>query len=141
MMTSKAVIISLMLLHLCNICKSQAIDYSPAFRSTGKNKPFRFSYENDFFSPSDRDYTQGMYLELIHPSLNKVDFPKFLWRAKLTQQLYGLAFFNTSLDPQTMKRLTRTMTIGVPGPLAGGKEIQSSIHRYRAQNGWNAAGI
>ena len=169
-MISKTIIAAFITLHFCINCQSQAIDYTAAFRAIGKDKSFRFSYENDFFSASDRDYTQGVYIEFIHPSLKKIAFPKFLWRQKLKQQLYGLAletdgytpnqiekeaiqfsdrpyastlllrFFNTSLDQGTGKRLTRTLTIGVLGPKAGGKEIQSSIHRwigYTKPLGWH----
>lgn len=43
-----------------------------------KERLFRYTYENDFFSATDRYYTQGIYFELILPSFKKAIFSKTL---------------------------------------------------------------
>ncbi len=47
---------------------AQAIDNTTASRNIDSNKYFRINYENDFFSGSDRDYTQGILVEKVKPS-------------------------------------------------------------------------
>lgn len=152
------------------IATAQAIDYSQGFRSAGTERSFRFSYENDFFSASDRDYTQGVYLELISPALQHFPLTKLGWRPRADLSIFGIALetngytpnhidrpeiqesdrpyastltirsFNTAIRSTSKERITNTLTLGVLGPLAGGKEIQESIHRwigYTKPLGWH----
>ena len=153
-----------------SFCYSQAIDYSPFYRDLNNKKSFRFSYENDFFSASDRDYTQGAYLELIHENIGKFFVSRILWHPIKTNQHAGVAVetdgytpnlidrpevqrndrpyastllvkvFNSGKNSNARAKITNTLTVGVLGPLAGGKEIQQSIHRwigYTKPLGWH----
>jgi lipid A 3-O-deacylase len=148
----------------------QAIDYSPAYRAMNAEKSFRFSYENDFFSASDRDYTQGIYMELISPAFKKNPLSRLLWQPGCSSALYGIAvetngytpnhidreniqfedrpyastllikWFNTAIRATKSERITNTLTVGVLGPLAGGREIQTAIHSwigYTRPAGWH----
>src|SRR5450432_657253 len=48
---------------------AQAIDNTVSFRNINSDQYTRIYYENDFFTGTDRDYTQGIYIERITPSL------------------------------------------------------------------------
>jgi lipid A 3-O-deacylase len=167
---SKTFFVTLVLACTRLVSFAQAIDYSLVYRSLVTDRSFRFSYENDFFSASDRDYTQGVYIELIHPSLKKFLFSRLTWKTPAARRIFGIAIetdgytpnnidkpgiqyqdrpyastlmfraFNTATRPASRERVTNTITIGVLGPWAEGKEIQTSIHRwigYTTPQGWH----
>jgi lipid A 3-O-deacylase len=71
---------------------SQAIDNTVSFRNINSDRYFRIYYENDFFSGSDRDYTQGIYLEKVNPLFQKFPLTKILFRPQhYTDIKYGLS--------------------------------------------------
>jgi len=89
----------------------QAIDYTPVYRSLNTDRSFRFSYENDFFSASDRDYTQGVYIEVIHPSLKKFPLSKLTWKSSAFRRNFGLALETNGYTPNILtNREYNTMT-------------------------------
>ncbi|HUR12232.1 MAG TPA: lipid A deacylase LpxR family protein [Flavitalea sp.] len=148
---------------------SQAIDNTNAFRNTGSDHYFRFYYENDFFTASDEYYTQGIQFEWAHPRIKKFFLSKILVHLKEAPSIHGIAVetegytpvyidrsevqygdrpfassilfktFSISIKRETKIRIASTFTAGVIGPAAGGKEIQTSIHRwigYTLPTGW-----
>ncbi len=80
------------------------------------NRYFRYIYDNDFFSQTDRYYTQGIIPELIAPFVKKSPFSKVLIRLnKKVQNYYGLAaeqecFTPKSIRWDTLNRLERPYT-------------------------------
>src|SRR5580692_8835941 len=50
---------------------AQAIDNILSFRNISSDHYFRINYENDFFSGTDRDYTQGIYIEKVTPGIRR----------------------------------------------------------------------
>lgn len=77
------------------------------------NRYFSFIYENDFFSATDRYYSQGVMLELVMPFMRKSPFSKTLIRwNKNAQNYYGLrveqdCFTPVSIRFDTLNRLER----------------------------------
>ncbi|MBA3663713.1 MAG: lipid A deacylase LpxR family protein [Bacteroidetes bacterium] len=80
------------------------------------NRYYSFIYENDFFSATDRYYTQGVISELILPVIKKSPFSKTLIRLnKNVQNYYGLHFEQDCFTPisirfDTLNRLERPFT-------------------------------
>jgi lipid A 3-O-deacylase len=68
---------------------------------------FRFNYDNDFFSATDRYYTQGILAELILPGLKKNPFSKTLIKLKqASQNYYGLGFEQDCFTPLSIQHNT-----------------------------------
>jgi len=59
---------------------AQAIDNTLSFRNINGDHYFRINYENDFFTGTDRDYTQGIYLEWVNASFCHFPLMKLLWK-------------------------------------------------------------
>ncbi|MFM9945578.1 MAG: lipid A deacylase LpxR family protein [Bacteroidia bacterium] len=139
---------------------AQRVDNTASFRYMSKNKYFRISYDNDYFTATDRYYTQGINLELVHPHLNKNPLAKTVIRLKKSKIKYGLAIDHFGFTPTSIRRdtiikndrpfaavimlktfaisfdtvhkttLSSALSIGAIGPLAFGKGMQSTIHRW-----------
>lgn len=139
---------------------AQAIDNTATFRNINSKSYIRLHYDNDFFAATDEYYTQGINLELVLPSLKKLPISKILIHRKNNSLQYGIALvhegytpssirheeiilgdrpfaanfcFNTfliSVDSLKHKRMTSAVSLGVIGPLAGGADMQKSIHRW-----------
>ncbi|MEP7257234.1 MAG: lipid A deacylase LpxR family protein [Flavitalea sp.] len=148
-----------MLLFLSTV-SAQAIDNTPAFRNINSDHYFRINYENDFFTGTDHDYTQGVYFEWVHPSIRHFPLTALLLRTKSSALRYGLALesegytpnyiekpaiqygdrpyagvlllktFLTSVNAQRRDRLSAQISAGIIGRAAGGEAIQKSIHRW-----------
>jgi lipid A 3-O-deacylase len=77
------------------------------------NRYFRYIYENDFFTQTDRYYTQGINPQLIAPFIRKSPLSKILIRlSKKSQNYYGFAleqkcFTPKSIRMDTLNRLER----------------------------------
>ncbi len=140
--------------------KGQAIDNTESFRSISSEKYFRGYYENDFFTGKDRDYTQGIYIEKVHPEIRHFFLTRLLLHPPNSKLKYGLAIehdaytpnyidrpgiqvgdrpyaatltlktFITAVNPKGKKRITTVLTTGVIGPWAGGEEMQRTIHHW-----------
>ncbi|MCW3077927.1 MAG: hypothetical protein JWO32_2536 [Bacteroidetes bacterium] len=80
------------------------------------NRYFSFIYDNDFFSATDRYYTQGVIVELVMPFIKKSPFSKTLIGLnKKAQNYYGLRFEQDCFTPisiriDTLNRLERPYT-------------------------------
>lgn len=138
----------------------QAMDNTVSFRNIPANKYFRINYENDFFTASDRDYTQGILIEKVHPDFSRFPLVKILWHPKLNDLKYGLAIEHNAYTPNQIDKyaiqygdrpyagvlLLKTFLIassferkmqisvsfnsGLLGPGAGGEQMQRTIHHW-----------
>ena len=139
---------------------SQKIDNLAAFRNSGKSSYFRFHYDNDYFTATDKYYTQGYQFEFVNSSLRKNPLTRLLPQFKNSPTQYGLAFehygftptsiqsdvilvgdrpfaacillktFKMSVDTTHHQRLSASLSIGGVGPVAFGGEMQTAIHKW-----------
>jgi lipid A 3-O-deacylase len=142
------------------LAHSQAVDNTVSFRSIHRDRYFRIYYENDFFTGTDRDYTQGIYIEKVNPYFSKFFLSKLLWRPRHSVANYGLAvehdvytpnhldqsgilfgdrpyagalFLKTFLiatDAGRKTRMSSSLSTGLIGPDAGGEGMQKAIHHW-----------
>lgn len=65
---------------------------------------FRFNYDNDFFSATDRYYTQGVYLELILKPFRKSPLAKILINLNSANHVYnGISFRQDCFTPRSIR--------------------------------------
>lgn len=140
--------------------KGQAMDNTLSFRNIPSDKYFRINYENDFFAAFDRDYTQGILIEKVHPGLSRFPFMKILWHPAHDQIKYGLAIEHNAYTPNDIaaydiqygdrpyagvlllksfliaddfnrkERISVSFSTGVIGQAAGGEQMQRTIHHW-----------
>jgi lipid A 3-O-deacylase len=152
-------ILPVRLLLPCSVV-AQAMDNTGLYRNIPGNKYFRINYENDFFTASDRDYTQGILVEKVHPNFSGFPVMKILWHPRHSELKYGLAIEHNAYTPnqidrytiqygdrpfagvlllktfliatnyQRKQRLTVSFSSGLLGPGAGGELIQRTIHHW-----------
>lgn len=68
------------------------------------NRYFSFNYDNDFFSATDRYYTQGVYLELIAPFIKRSPLSRLLIPLnKRSQNYYGLMARQDCFTPGSIR--------------------------------------
>ncbi|WP_281322436.1 lipid A deacylase LpxR family protein [Flavobacterium aestivum] len=148
---------------------SQRIDNTASFREINSNHYLRYHYDNDFFSGTDYYYTQGHNIELVSPKLSKNPINTLFIKLKNSKQKYGLSFEQlgftpTNIEPEEIlyddrpfaataalkpflistdtihkTMLSSNLTIGIIGPFALGKEIQTEIHEWinhKIPHGW-----
>src|ERR1700733_7794557 len=84
--------------------QAQAMDNTMAYRNIPGNKYFRINYENDFFTASDRDYTQGILIEKVHPAFRRFPLMHLLWHPANTDVQYGLAIEHNAYTPNEIDR-------------------------------------
>jgi hypothetical protein len=138
----------------------QIIDPTPTFKTIHHKSYLRFYYDNDFFTKTDYYYTQGITVEYVHPSLKKNPVSKILIAPAGSQLQYGMAFnlfgytptsigsneilygdrpfascmalsfFQAASDSVHLRRFSSSLSVGIIGPAAQGKEIQTGIHRW-----------
>jgi len=119
---------------------------------------FHFYYDNDFFSATDRYYSQGIGIELSDPLIKKSPISKALVPFKNAINYYGIriqqdvftprsirydsifvgerpyagvfvvSHFLISIHPAKKQRLSTSLDIGIIGPNAKGAEEQKAIH-------------
>ena len=147
------------LLVLPTIMVAQKIDHLVSFRNIHSDSYFRFNYDNDFFTATDKDYTQGYNLELVAPFLEKNPLNFMFPAPKRSVNKYGLSIehigftpeqyqlpdiqfgdrpfaaaimlksFSIATDTVKKSRTTSSLSIGIIGPGAFGREMQAGIHR------------
>ncbi len=140
--------------------QAQAIDNTESFRTINSDKYFRIYYENDFFTGKDRDYTQGIYIEKVHPGIRHFFLTRLLWRPANSFLKYGLAIehnaytpnnidrsaiqygdrpyagtlmlktFITAINQKRKERVSTILATGVIGPWAGAEQMQQTIHHW-----------
>jgi lipid A 3-O-deacylase len=137
----------------------QKIDNMASFRDIKDTKYIRLNYENDFFTSSDQDYTQGYNLELVAPWLKKNPVQHLFISPKKSEFRYGLSLEQIGFTPNDISsydiqygerpyaavimvksfliatdtihksRLASSFSLGLIGPGAFGGDIQREIHR------------
>jgi hypothetical protein len=158
MLRKSGYIILFVFIHAAHV-HAQAIDNTISLRDMQSNHYFRFFYENDFFSGTDRDYTQGVQIELAAPWLRKNPLSKILFKPKNSAITYGIAAEMDAYTPNHLddaqiiygdrpyaatlmlktfivaksdvrhELITDQLSIGVIGPAAGGEAVQKAIHK------------
>ena len=139
---------------------TQAMDNTLSYRNIPSDKYFRINYENDFFAAFDRDYTQGILIEKVHPRLMQFPLMKILWHPAQSSVKYGLAIEHDAYTPNDIaasdiqygdrpfagvlllksfliaedferkQRISVSFSAGVLGPAAGGEQMQRTIHHW-----------
>ena len=140
-----------------NLC-AQVIDNTSSFKNTGSNRYFRFHYDNDYFTKSDEYYTQGITLEYVDPGIKKFILSKLLIKPSQKEIIYGISLDHYVYTPTSIasdvilyndrpfcgnlslktfliatgnkQRIAVALSTGIIGPAAGGKEMQTGIHRW-----------
>jgi len=139
---------------------AQAIDNTLSFKNINTDRYFRINYENDFFSATDIYYTQGIHIEVVSPGLKQFPLSKLLVCPNYTNIKYGIGAEHDGYTPTTIRsdeiqygdrpfaaclflktfleatdeskrqKISATLSTGLIGPGAGGKEMQTTIHRW-----------
>lgn len=148
---------------------AQRIDNSVSFKDIKSTNYFRFNYDNDYFTATDYYYTQGYNFELTSPDLQKNPLNHLFLKSKNADSKYGLSiehmgYTPTKIDSETIlygdrpfaaaimlksflistdtiqkTRVSSSLSIGIIGPGAFGKEMQSEIHQWigdKIPEGW-----
>ena len=143
----------------CRVSVAQVVDNLSSFKNMG-NSYIRFHYDNDYFTKTDEFYTQGISLEYANPSIKKFPITKILYRPKESDIKYGISIDHYAYTPTSIRsddilygdrpfcanlslkifsiatnsvkqqRIATTFITGLMGPGAGGREMQTSIHRW-----------
>ena len=138
---------------------AQKIDNLASFRDIKSDSYFRYHYDNDYFSGTDENYTQGYSLEIIAPFLKKNPINFLFVKPYNSEIRYGAAIEHIGFTPanigspeiqfgdrpfaasimlksfviatDTLKksRLLSSLNLGLIGPGAFGKEMQVGIHK------------
>lgn len=136
----------------------QRVENTSSYRNIGSQRYARLNYENDFFTMSDKYYSQGVNLEFVSPAIQKFFLARLLFQNKYLPTQTGIAIehqgftpsniltgevlqndrpyssslmlktFSIVTNPHTSHRLSTQLSLGVIGPWAMGKEIQIAIH-------------
>lgn len=148
----------------------QRVENTSLYRNIGSERYIRLNYENDFFALSDEYYTQGINLEFVAPAIEKFPVARLLYQNKSLITKTGIAIehqgftpsdiltgevlqndrpYSSSLmlktfsivsNPYTNHRLVTQFSLGVIGPWAMGKEIQTALHEKinpdKVPKGW-----
>ena len=148
------------LLAYSNSIKAQLADNSSTFRNLNSSSYFRFYYDNDYFTKTDKYYTQGITLDYVSPGLSCFFLSKLLWRPYASVAKYGVSInlftytpssiasdsilygdrpFNSNISVKTFmiqtdasqkQQVSTAFSIGIMGPWALGHEIQYGIHKW-----------
>ena len=151
------------------VTHAQAIVTTGVERDAQRDAFWRITYDNDFFTATDYYFTQGIHVEMVRPSLRRSVLAKVLIRPGNTIQRVGIAYeddgytatdlkasrilrndhpyvgtkqlriFGVAADSIRQQRITSSLNIGIFGQGAGGKEIQTFIHRHTGNTipqGW-----
>lgn len=138
---------------------AQETDECLSYREPPAQHYVRLGYENDYFTATDKLYTQGITLELVHPWLRRLPTSHLLLNPQGYTMQYGLAVQHNAYtankieDPDIRRgehsfaaalmvqhsalaqssnkihRLASTISFGLLGPSAGGEWMQRTIHK------------
>lgn len=158
-----------LLLFLPSFVIAQKIDHLKSFRDLNSASYFRLNYDNDFFAATDKDYTQGYNFELVAPVLANNPLNTLFFSPKGSVSKYGLSIEHIGFTPQQYQlpdiqfgdrpfaaaimlksfrvatdtvhksRITSSLSLGLIGPGAFGREMQTGIHRWTGNKiplGW-----
>jgi lipid A 3-O-deacylase len=86
------------------LLKAQFDTTATKIKSDKPERYFKFNYDNDFFSATDRYYTQGIYLELIMPFIKKSPLSKLLIPINKTAlNYYGIKAEQDVFTPRSIR--------------------------------------
>ena len=138
---------------------AQKIDNMASLRDMGSDNYFRFHYDNDYFTSTDKDYTQGYNFELAAPWFRKNPANIIFILPKKSQIRYGLSLehigftanniasdeiqfgerpfaaaimlksFSIATDTVRKSRIVSSLNLGIIGPGAFGGDMQTAIHQ------------
>lgn len=138
---------------------AQSINNTLAYKNINSDRYARINYENDFFGFTDEYYTQGMHAEVVAPWVWQFPLSHALLRPRNSHTRYGVGIehngftpssissdailyndrpfaatlflktFAISVDSTRRQRFSATLSTGAIGPVAGGKELQTNIHK------------
>ena len=137
---------------------AQKIDNMASFRDIKSTNYFRFHYDNDYFTSTDKEYTQGYNFELVSPRLAKNPVNHLYITPKNSEFKYGLSLehigftanniasnqiqfddrpfaaaimlksFLIATDTINKSRIISSLNLGIIGPGAFGGDMQTAIH-------------
>ncbi len=151
-------IVGLLLFRILEIL-GQPINNTVSFRTISESKYTRFYYDNDFFTSTDGNYSQGINLEVVNLALKKFPLSKLLVSIDSSVKKYGIALEHLAYTPTSIRNeeiiygdrpfaacfyfktfklsvdtvrnllLSSAIIAGVIGNNAGGEWMQKTIHR------------
>lgn len=162
--------ISLLLLLASAVNFGQKIKHLESFKDMGTESYLRLNYENDFFAATDKNYTQGYSFEFVDPLFEKNPIQFAFVKPKHTSNTFGITMehigftpsdfvspeiqmgdrpfaaalylksFTVSLDTVHKTRWSQSLSLGLIGPGAFGREMQTKIHALtgnKIPGGWD----
>ena len=154
------VFIPFVILIFSNTLIAQKIDNAASFRDVKSDNYFRFHYDNDYFTATDRFYTQGYAFELAAPIFKKNPINYLFLNLENSTSKHGISLEHIGFTPTTIKskdilygdrpfaaaiflksfkiesdsihktRIASSLSIGIIGPGAFGYEMQKGIHEW-----------
>ena len=143
----------------CARASAHGVDDNDGADFAGAGRLLRFDYANDYFTGTDRYYTQGIGLQYFDPALRRAPLMLLLPALSGAEKSYGLRLRNSGFTPTQLTSdapligdrpfaatltlahvlesadrergltLTAALDAGVIGQAAGGKWQQVAIHR------------
>lgn len=137
---------------------AQKIDAFSSYHKINDTSYFRFHYDNDYFTSSDQNYTQGYSFEIVLDALKKNPINALLLNDVNASQQFGVSIDHIGFTPNNIgspdiqfgdrpfasaimlksfkintnakrkSRLISALRLGLIGPGAFGKEMQVGIH-------------
>lgn len=138
---------------------AQEINNAVTYRNIAQTHYVRHIYDNDFFTKTDKYYTQGINMETVTPTFSTLPTKHILFNPNNWEVKYGLSLqhnaytptsitdtsirysdhpyasalmfqaFTISTNKKRADRITTMLSIGVIGKIAGGQWMQETIHR------------
>ena len=137
---------------------AQKIDNFSSYNKINDSSYFRFHYDNDYFTSTDENYTQGYSFEVVLNAFRKNPLNAILLNDANASQQFGLSLdhigytpfnigspdiqfgdrpfasaimlksFKINTNATRKSRLISALRLGIIGPGAFGKEMQVGIH-------------
>lgn len=137
---------------------AQEINTSPACMNICSDNYIRLTVDNDYFTGSDDQYSEGVGFEMVMPWIKKLPVSVLLLHPRFADQRYGLAIeqagytpydlqnegmpvndrpfaatlylksFVISNDPVGRQRTYSALSTGIIGPDAVGAQLQENVH-------------
>lgn len=138
---------------------AQKVDNFSSYNTISDSSYFRFHYDNDYFTSSDENYTQGYSFEIVLDALRKNPLNFLLLNNMDASEQYGLSIdhigytpfnigspdiqladrpfasaillksFKINTNTKQKSRFISALRLGIIGPAAFGKEMQVGIHK------------
>src|SRR5687767_9610525 len=92
----------LVLLMLAFSVSAQRISNTALYRDVSSQKYFRLYYENDYFSTTDKYYTQGINLEYVHQAIGNFFLSRLLIRSHSKEVKFGISLEQEGYTPTSI---------------------------------------